>query len=56
MVAYNTMGSRSGAMFQDKVAMWVYEEMHEVRDGGVLLLVQVISQCAVCICDVLIQP
>ena len=31
MVAQNTMGAKSGAMFEDKVSMWVRAGKYEVR-------------------------
>ena len=31
MVAQNTMGA-PGAVFEDKVSMWVYEEIYEVSE------------------------
>ena len=37
MVAQNTMGAKSGAMFQDKVSMWVRAGIYEVRHATVLM-------------------
>ena len=37
MVAQNTMGAKSGAMFQDKVAMWVRAGKYEVSEERAVL-------------------
>ncbi len=34
MMAQNTMENTSG-MFRPKIKMWAFEEMYEVREGGV---------------------